>query len=128
MRLLVSMYRYKGRHPRIALGEPLPEKPPEIKPIYRNILAEALKVKDYLNQDTQRSYIAASYHFRVSRARISQLMKIANNLPDDFIAKIGQTDDQALLRRFSGKTLLSIAGMHNQEDRQGYIQRLIETI
>lgn len=51
VRLLVMMYRYRGRHTRIVLGEPLPEKPLPAKPIYRNILAEALKVKDYLSQD-----------------------------------------------------------------------------
>ena len=126
--LLVMMYRYKGRHTGIVLGEPLPGKPLPPKPVYRNILAEALKVKDYLNQDTQRSHLDASAHFRVSRARISQLMKIVNNLPEDFITKVGQSDDQALLRRFSGKTLLKIAGMPNQEERQGYIQHLLETI
>jgi len=122
------MYRYKGRHTRIVFGEPLPEKPARPKPAYRNILAEALKVRDYLNEDTQRSYLDASYYFRVSRARISQLMKIVNNIPEDFIVIIGQSNDQAVLRRFSGKTLLRIAGMRNREDRQNYVRYLLETI
>ena len=126
VRLLVMMYKYKGRHTRITLGEPLPDNPISLKPVYRNMLAEALKVKDYLSQDTQRSYPDASHHFQVSRARISQLMKIANNLPEDLIARIGQSDDQALLRRFSGKTLLRIAGMHNPEGWQDYIKDLMD--
>jgi hypothetical protein len=125
--LLVRMYRYKGHHTRIALGEPLSEKPLPPKPVYRNILAEALKVSDYLSQNTQRSYLDASSHFRVSRARISQLMKIVNNISADLIIKIGQSTDQALLRRFSGKTLLKIVGMQNIEDRQDYIQNLLNT-
>jgi hypothetical protein len=122
------MYHYKGRHTRIALGEPLPQKPLPLKSVYKNIALESLKVRDYLRQNTQRSYLDASYHFCISRARISQLMKIVNIIPENLITKISQSSNQVLIRRFSGKTLLMIAGMDNIKDMQRYIYHLLKTV
>jgi hypothetical protein len=38
-------------------------------------------------------------------------MTILEKLPDDFISIMKTTEDQSLLKRFSGKTLLKIASL-----------------
>ena len=51
IQLLVRMYKYRTRFVRIVLGEPLPEMPPLPKPVPKNIIAEALKVKAFFAAD-----------------------------------------------------------------------------
>lgn len=93
------------------------------KPVYRNIIKEALKIKTFLNDDLERSYSSAGSHFKVSRARISQLMKIIDNIPEDFIIKLAASDDQILLKRFSGKVLYRISRL-SKEARQNAVGEL----
>ena len=84
----------------------------------------AIKVNEYLAQNPQRTYTSAGNHFGVTRARISQLMTILEKLPDDFIEMMGQCDDQTLLKAFSGKRLLKIAGLENEQNRREAIELL----
>lgn len=126
IQLLVAMYKYRGRHTQIVFGEPLPAKPLPPKPLFRNIVAEALKVKAFLNEDAQRTYRHAGERFKVTKARISQLMKIADVLPREFVEYMGRCEDQNLIKRFSGKTLLKIAGLETRQQRQQVIGTLME--
>ena len=121
--LLVSLYKRHGRHTFISIGAPLPgiKLPP--KPVYRNIVKEALQVKTFLNEDLERSHAAAGARFKVSRARICQLMRIVENIPEDFITKLSESDDQNLLKRFSGKMLYRISRLEKKE-RQAFIKQL----
>ncbi len=98
--------------------------PPE--PNYRNIIKQSLKVQQFLAEDPTRSYLHASRHFKVSRPRISQLMKIADNLPPNFLAKMRDCQDSKMLKRFTGKTLLKIAALNSPKSRQETIDRLME--
>ncbi|OGX21087.1 MAG: hypothetical protein A2Y00_06020 [Omnitrophica WOR_2 bacterium GWF2_43_52] len=82
----------------------------------------AVRVQEYLVENPQRTQTAAGNHFGVTRARISQLMTIIEKLPDDFISIMKTTEDQSLIKRFSGKTLLKIAGLNTTEQRQSYIK------
>jgi len=118
------MYRYRGRAIQIVLGDPLPKKPEPPKPLYKNIVSQAVNVRSYLNENSQRSYLHASQRFRMTRARVSQLMKIVNNLPSDFISQMTECQDQNLIHRFSGKTLLRIASLQTLQQRQEYIESL----
>ncbi|MBU1863101.1 MAG: hypothetical protein KKH94_05525, partial [Candidatus Omnitrophica bacterium] len=63
--------------------------------------------------------------FNVSRARISQLLKIIDNLPTDFITKLQQTEDPIMLRRFSGKRLLKLASFQTQKHMEQAINSLL---
>lgn len=45
IQLLVRMYKYRKKYARIVFGEPLPEELPLPKPVPKNIIIEALKVK-----------------------------------------------------------------------------------
>ncbi|KJJ83343.1 hypothetical protein OMAG_002799 [Candidatus Omnitrophus magneticus] len=119
--ILVKMYRHRGRGTSISLYDPLPSRPLPPPPVYKNIVAMAVQVREYLVKNPQRTQTAAGNHFGITRARISQLITIVENLPDDFISIMKTTKDQSMLKRFSGKTLLRIAGQRTPEQRETYI-------
>ncbi|MBI5237508.1 MAG: hypothetical protein HY887_03690 [Deltaproteobacteria bacterium] len=106
----------------------MPEKPMPPKPVFRNMVSEALKVKAFLNEDPQRTYLHASQRFKVTKARISQLMKIADVLPQEFVDYMGRCQDQNLIKRFSGKILLRIVGLESTNQRHHVIGQLMENI
>jgi len=120
------MYKYRGRHTQIVFGEPLPAKAIPPKPLLRNIVAEALKVKAFLNEDPKKTYRHAVERFKVTKARISQLMKIAEVLPQEFVEYMGRCEDQTIIKKFSGKTLLRIAGIESPKHRQTEISDLMK--
>ena len=122
--ILVKMYRRRGKGTSISLYDPLPSIPQKPRPVYKNIVAMAITVKEYLVQNPQRTYTTAGTHFGVTRSRVSQLMTILEKLPDDFIEKMGECKDQALIKRFSGKTLLKISSLDSLESRKQTIKRL----
>jgi len=119
------MYRRRGKGTSISLYDPLPSLPQKPTPVYKNIVAMAVKVNEYLVQNPQRTYTSAGNHFGVTRARISQLMTIHEKLPDDFIGMMGQCRDQNLIKHFSGKTLLKIASFQTPEDMKSAIKSLM---
>lgn len=53
-------------------------------------------------------------------------MKIVHVLPEDFVEYMGHCKDETLIRRFSGKTLLRIAGLESARQRQVAISELME--
>ena len=116
--ILVKMYRLRGRGTSISLYDPLPSRPLPPPPVYKNIVAMAIRVQEYLVENPQRTQTAAGNHFGVTRARVSQLRTIVENLPDDFISIMKTTKDQSLLKRFSGKTLLRIAKLKTSEQHK----------
>jgi len=85
-------------------------------------------VKAYTTINPGHSYSLVAENFNVSRARISQLLKIIDNLPAYFIRKIEETEDPILLRSFSGKKLLKIANLETKQRRQKEIKQLLKTL
>jgi len=122
------MFKRRGRAGMIRLGDPFPAKPVPPRPVYRNIIREALNVKDFLSETPQRTYIDAGQHFNLTRARISQLMKIVHELPAPFIEKMRSCDNRDALRAFSGKTLLKIADIKTEKERQRAIDTAFQQI
>ncbi len=122
IRILVKMYRRRGRGTAISLYDPLPPLPQAPRPVYKNIVAMAVQVREYLIENPQRTQTAAGNRFGITRARVSQLMTIVENLPDDFISIMKTTEDQSLLKRFSGKALLRIAALSTPEQRESCIE------
>jgi len=118
------MYRRRGRGTAISLYDPLPPLPQAPRPVYKNIVAMAVQVWEYMVENPQRTQTAAGPHFGVTWARVSQLMTIVENLPDDFISIMKTTEDQSLLKRFSGKTMLRIAALSTPEQRETHIERI----
>ena len=126
--ILVKIYRHRGRGTSISLYDPLPSRPLPPPPVYKNIVAMAVQVREYLIENPQRTQTAAGNHFGVTRARVSQLMTIVENLPDEFISIMKTTKDQSLLKRFSGKTLLRIASMPQPSNRNIYIHQMMTSL
>jgi len=114
----------KGRQHSIYLGRPASQKPQRPEPVFKNIVIEALKVQAYLEDTPTRTQADAGQHFNVTRARISQLTSIVNNLPADFIEKMRECTDRTMLKTFSGKRLLKIAGLENEQNRRETIKLL----
>ena len=54
------MYKYRGGQTQIVLGDTLPARPQPPTSVPKNIVAEALKVKAFLNEDPQKTYLHAS--------------------------------------------------------------------
>ena len=52
----------------MVFGEPLPTKSLPTKPVLKNIVTEALKIKAFLSEDPKRTYRHASQHFKVTKA------------------------------------------------------------
>ncbi len=126
--VLVKMYRRRGRGVAISLYDPLPALARKPEATYKNIVAIAIQVKEYLKNDPQRTYTTTGKHFGVTRSRISQLMTILEKLPDDFIYTMKTTEDQSLLKRFSGKTLLKIAAISGVSDRNIYVRQILASL
>ena len=122
--ILVKMYRRRGKGTSISFYDPLPALPQQPAPVYKNIVLMAVKVEEYLKENPQRTQTAAGTHFGVTRARISQLMTILEKLPDDFISIMKTTENQILIKRFSGRTLLRITALSTPEQRQSYIETI----
>lgn len=80
-----------------------------------------------IEETPSRTQTDAGQRFNVTRARISQLTKIVNNLPDDFMEKMRGCEDRCMLKTFSGKKLLEIAGLENEHNRQKAIDLLLST-
>jgi len=91
----------------------------------KNIARIALDVKAYTTINPGHSYSLVAENFNVSRARISQLLKIIDNLPAYFIRKIEETEDPILLRRFSGKRLLHLASFETRKHMESAIEALM---
>jgi len=123
--LLMRLYKRRRRRLEISIDEPFPEQRPSSIYIPKNAAKEAVRVRDYLinNPDTNQSQIAEE--FGVTRARISQLIKINNNLPNNFITILAESKDPILLRRFSGKRLLKIASLQSETTRLETIELLM---
>ena len=128
VQLLVKIFRYRRRGILLTLGDPLPEKTPIPKPAPINIIAKAQEIKAYIEAKPQRTHLDAALHFKVTRARISQMMKIVETLPPEFITHMSQTQDRKTLNRFSGKTLLKIASMPQLSNRNAYIHQALTSL
>ena len=122
------MYRRRGRGTAISFYDPLPSIPQKPGPVYKNIVAMAVKVSEYLEIDPQRTHTSAGNHFGVTRTRISQLMSILEKLPDDFIEKIGVCEDQILLKTFTGRALLKISRFKTEKEQRNEIQHLLPNL
>ena len=128
IQLLVKVYKRRTKRFELSIDQPFPTPTPQPVKMPKNIARIALDVKAYVTINPGHSYSLVAENFNVSRARISQLLKIIDNLPAYFIRKLQETEDPILLRRFSGKRLLKISTIENEKKRQTEIEDLISTI
>ena len=126
VQLLVKMYKYPGRGTTIVFDQPLAARKAPPPKTVKNLITEAMKINDYLTADSQRTFFDASREFKVTRSWISQLMKLADNLPAPFLKDMKSCTDQTIIKRFSGKTLMHIAKLKTPQERQTIINQLLK--
>jgi len=81
----------------------------------KNIIALALRVRNFLSADPKRSYRHAAAEFGITKARISQLLNILKALPTEFITCMSKCHEREKLKKFSGKKMLKMANAHKGE-------------
>ena len=119
------MYRYPGRGTTIVFDRPLAARKVPPPKTLKNLITEAMKFHDYLTEDPQRTFFDASREFKVTRSWVSQLMKLVDNLPENFLNDMKSCIDQTIIKRFSGKTLMRIAKLNTAKERQAIINQLL---
>ena len=125
IQLLAKLYKRRRKRLEISIGQPFPDVIP--KPIKRpkNIVRQALHVKAFLSINPNLSYIHAAENFNLTKARISQLIKIVDNLPARFVKTLEETEDVTLLRRFSGRQLLKLTAFKTRKHVEQAIDSLM---
>ncbi|MFH1384741.1 MAG: hypothetical protein ABIH47_07255 [Candidatus Omnitrophota bacterium] len=123
--LLVKMFKRRGIGFAISIDDALPEKTRCARPP-KNIIKDAVRIRDFFNDNPGTTQDDAVNAFNLSRMRIYQLMKIANNLPAGFIDRMVTCENQTMLSIFSGAKLLKIADCEIMENRQEMIDKLLE--
>jgi len=121
----VKVYKRRTERFELSIDQPFPTPTPQPVKMPKNIARIALDVKAYTTINPGHSYSLVAENFNVSRARISQLLKIIDNLPAYFIRKIEETEDPILLRRFSGKRLLHLASFETRKHMESAIEALM---
>jgi hypothetical protein len=121
----VKIYKRRNRRLELSIDQPFPAPTPQLAKMPKNIVKIALDVKAYTEVHPGHSYSLVAENFNVSRARVSQLLKIIDNLPAYFIRKLQETKDPIMLRRFSGKRLLKLASFETKEHMQSAIDSLM---
>lgn len=112
----------------LSVADPFPPTPAPKPIIRKNIITQAVKLKEYLEMDPSRTFTETGNHFGVSRARVSQLMSIIEKLPEDFIIRAKHHQDPKLLSLMSGRKILQIAKTKNLQSRLDKLNRLKEDI
>lgn len=124
IQLLMRMYKRKRKRFELSIDQPFPHT--VSKPsLPKNIARQAIDVKTYLHINPGQSFSNAAKHFNITTARVSQLVKIVENLPPDFIKELENSKDPILLRRFSGRRLLKLASFETREHMEKAIDSLI---
>jgi hypothetical protein len=107
--LRVPFYRRRRKRVEISIGEAFPEPTLKTAKPPKNIARFALDVKNYFASNLGASHSDAASHFQVIRPRISQLLKIANRLPEKLLKELVETDNPVLIKKYSGKYLLKMS-------------------
>jgi len=93
-----------------------------------NIVTQALQFQAHLNEDPSRSHVDVSQHFGISRDRVAQLISVVNRLPVKLVDFLRDYDDPAILKIFTGRTLIRIAKLPTARARQVETNRLLSTV
>lgn len=123
IQLLVRLYKRKRKRFELSVDQPFPNIASKVN-MPKNIVRQALDVKAHLTINPNKSFRHAAEHFNITVARISQLVKIVDNLPPHLIKELENSKDPILLRRFSGRRLLKIVSF----ETQNYMEQAIESL
>ncbi len=126
VQLVVKMDIRRSKRILISLIDPLPPvriRKPRVCP---NTIAEALKIKTFINSGpTRMTWARARKELNISESKLAHLLKIVNRLPADFVENMKFCDDQEKLRIFTGRRLLYISRLRTEKERRNEIKRLL---
>jgi len=71
------------------------------------------------------TWAKASKELQMSDSKIAHLLKIINKLPPAFVKNMRSCNDEATLKTFTGRRLLSISRLKTEKERQNEIKRLL---
>ena len=118
IQLVVKMEVRRSRRILLSFFEPLPPVPIRKPHIYKNTIAEALKIKEFINNGPGRiTWAKTCKELHLSESKLAHLLKIVNKLPSEFIENMKLCDDQEKLRIFTGCRLLRISRIKNESPR-----------
>ncbi len=124
--MLVKMYIRRSRRILISFDNPLPPAPIPRHPVYQNAIAEGLKIQAFINNGPDRiTWAKTRKELNISESKLAHLLKIVNNLPQDFIEKTKLCDDPRKLRIFNGRRLLKISRLKTEKEQRTRIRRLM---
>ena len=110
----------------LSFFEPLPPARVRKPHIYKNTIAEALKIKEFINNGSGRiTWAKTCKELHISESKLAHLLKIVNNLPSEFIENMKLCDDQAMLKIFRGRMLLRISRLKTAKERREEIEHLL---
>ena len=126
IQLVVRMEIRRSRKILLSFFEPLPSVRIRKPHIYKNTIAEALKIKEFINNGSGHiTWAKACKKLHVSESKLAHLLKIVNKLPSEFIENMKLCNDQAMLRTFRGRVLLRISRLKTKKECQEEIERLL---
>ena len=124
--MVVKIYTRRDKGNSIRFGLPFPEKPQRPKRIYQNIIYEGLKLQTFIEDGPSRlTWTQARKELNISESKLAHLLKIVNQLPQDFVENMRSCDDPRMLRTFTGRTLLKISRLKTEKERRTEIKRLL---
>ena len=129
IQLVVRMEIRRSRKILLSFFEPLPSVRIRKPHIYKNTIAEALKIKEFINNGSGHiTWAKACKKLHVSESKLAHLLKIVNKLPSEFVEDMRSCNDEEKLKIFNGRRLLQISHLKTTEERRKEIKRLsVET-
>jgi hypothetical protein len=122
----VKIYTRRSKKQLIRFGTPLPEKSQRAKRICQNVIYEGLKLQAFINSGSTRiTWAQACKELKISESKLAHLLKIVNQLPQDFVENMRSCDDPQMLKIFTGRTLLKISRFKTEKEQWDEIKRLL---
>jgi len=124
--MVVKIYTRRDKGNSIKFGVPFPERPKRPKREYKNIIYEGLKLQAFINDGpTRLTWAQTRKELNISESKLAHLLKIVNQLPQDFVENMRSCDDPRMLKTFTGRTLLKISRLKTEKERRSEIKRLL---
>ena len=124
--MVVKIYTRRDKGNSIRFGLPFPEKPQRPKRVYKNIIYEGLELRAFINSGPSRlTWAQTRKELDISESKLAHLLKIVNQLPQDFVENMRSCDDPQMLKTFTGRTLLKISRLKTEKEQRNQINKLL---
>ncbi len=104
VQLLIAFHRRRTTRLEVSIDDPFPEKPRPKPPV--NVIQQALMVRAFMHANPDENYLSAAPKLNIHRKRIAKLLRLIENLPDDFIEQTKECRDEKMLHKMSVERLI----------------------